>query len=247
MSGKRRRDVVTGPVRIGSTNLDYVTPEKKDLDHLDHLVDHLYATPLADGRKIAGLVLLTQETKNFRLVAVLRAVGQLLGKFKLPRPMVMQGHGQAKAGTAIAAYGVHLQRVRMFLGGVSRATLPRWVTRGRLQMVGGVLALLSVHVFPPRTGWPSQERYLRKVRRHLARAERRGREWVVGGDFNHDISVVAKILGGHIVPGATHGGIGLIVSDGVRVLRHGRDTYGERHGETDHPAVWVDVELKAAV
>lgn len=240
-----RRDVVDGPVRVGSANLDYVTGVKKDRDHLRHLVSHLYAKPLADGRKLAGLVLLTQETKNFRLVAVLRSVGHILARFHLPRPMVMQGNGAAKAGTAIAAYGVTLQRLRLFLGGLSKATLPRWVTRGRLTMAGGILALFSAHVPPPRAGWAAQERYLKRLRKKLARAERHGHAWAVGGDFNHNISVVAKILCGRIVPGATQGGIGIIVSDRVSLLRHGRDSYGMKHDETDHPAVWADLEVKA--
>lgn len=219
-------------VRLVTSNLDWATGVNKDRDQLGHLVTRLYAA--------WGLVLLTQETKNFRLLAVLRA---LTARYHLPRPLVMQGVGPAKAGTAMAGIGVRVQRFRLFLGGRSRATLPRWVTRGRVRLSGGVLALFSAHVPPPRVGWAPQEKYLRRLRRRLARVEARGHSWAVGGDFNADIQRVAQLLGGHVLPGATPRGIGIIASAGVKTTRFGRDTYGLRQGDTDHPAVWADVKI----
>lgn len=237
-------------VRLVSENLDYNTGEKKDRDNLRHLVKHLYARATAastDSQPLDGLVLLTQETKNIRLVTVLRTVGRILGRFHLPRPTVMQGTGPAKAGTAIAAYGVRLRRLRLFLGGLSRATLPRWVTKAWLRLPSGVCEVFSAHVFPPRVGDAPRIQYLHKLRRRVARAERRGHGWAVGGDFNYDIEKVAEILGGHVVKGSTTGGIGIIVSDNVVVSASGRDTYGLKRHDTDHPAVWCDVEdVKAA-
>lgn len=235
-------------VRLVSENLDFVTPVPKDRVNLRHLVKKLYAQARPP---VDGMVLLTQETKNLRLVAVLRWVGHHIhrGLFAryVPLPLVMQGRGPAKSGTAIAAYGVTLRRLHLFLGGRSRATLPRWVTKAWLQMPSNVLELFSAHVPPPRAGDNDQLRYLRKLRRRLARVERRGHGWAACGDFNRNIGEVARILGGRVVQGSTQGGIGIIVSAHVVVSDSGRDTYGVRHKDTDHPAVWCDVDdVKAA-
>jgi hypothetical protein len=230
-----------GPVRIATANLDFATGVRRDTDQLRHLVARLFALPAKHG-KVAGLVLGTQETKNFRLVAVLRAIGGLLGRFHLPRPEVMQGHGAAKAGTAIAAYRVRLLRRRLFLGGTSRSTLPRWVTRAWVQLPSNVLEILDAHVPPPRAGSAAQLRYLHRVRKRTARAERRGHGWAVLADFNRNIHAVAEILGGKVIHGSTTGGIGIIVSHDVEISASGRDTYGLQHHDTDHPAVWADVD-----
>lgn len=231
----------SGPVRIATANLDFATGVRRDTDQLSHLVRRLYAVPAKRGQT-AGLLIGTQETKNFRLVAVLRAIGDVLGRFHLPRPEVMQGTGPAKAGTAIAAYGLRLRRRRLFLGGTSRSTLPRWVTRAWVQLASNVLEVLVAHVPPPRAGSAAQLRYLHRLRKRLARAERRRHGWAVLADFNRNIHAVAEILGGKVVHGSTEGGIGIIVSHDVEISDSGRDTYGLDHHDTDHPAVWADVD-----
>lgn len=224
-------------LRLEVANLDFATGVRKDRDQLGHLVRRLYAR--AD-KHLSGMVLLTQETKNIRLLAVLRVVGGLLSRTRLPVPSVMQGHGPAKSGTALAAYGVKLHRPRLFLGGRSRSTLPRWVTRGWVAVPSGRLYVFSAHVPPPRAGDAAQVAYLQRVRKRLADIEARGHGWVVGADFNHNLAGVARLLGGHGY--GTIRGIGFVASHNVKVSGNGRDDYGMRHGDTDHPAWWLDAE-----
>jgi hypothetical protein len=116
------------------------------------------------------------------------------------------------------------------------------VTRAWIQLASNVLEVLVAHIPPPRAGSAAQLRYLHGLRKRLARAERRGHGWAVLGDFNRNMHAVAEILGGRVVHGSLIGGIGIIVSRDVELSDSGRDAYGLEHRDTDHPAVWADVD-----
>jgi hypothetical protein len=233
---------VTGAVRFVTANLDWATGEKKDTDNLQHLVKRLYTN--RPGH-VEGVVLGAQEARNLRIAGLLTVVAKLLQLVKIPVPKVVQGIGAARAGTAIAAFGVKLHYARLILSAAtSKVTLARWVTRAGVDVAGGRVETFVLHVKPPRAGRPSQVKQLRVVEKLCRRAEKRGHGWVVLADYNLPKTVIVSVLRG-VYYGTPHG-IGICVSKNLLVTGQGRDSYGVQHKDTDHPAWFVDVSgLKA--
>lgn len=224
-------------VRLLTANLQFTRTAAKHDDYLAHLVEGHWTKRPATR---TGLVIGTQETKNYRLLGALRSIARLAGKARLPVPEVFQGNGAAQSGTALAAYGIDLRHPGIWLGGQSRATLPRWVTRAGVDVPGGRCEVLDAHIPPPRSGKAPQQAYIGRVKRRTKRAEKRGHAWAVTGDFNTDLFAVAKQLNG--VAYGLRGGIGIVVSKNLKVSHDGRDDYGVDNHLADHPAWWIDVE-----
>ena len=224
---------MTRPVRertrIYSANLAYQTGPAKDRDHLRHL---LAAAALAG---VAAVVVLGQEAKNLRLRQVVKGI-----KARLRRGLRVHQDERSDAtrGSVILARGLKTRGFSLYLGGDSRATLPRWIARVGVDIQGKRTVLIAAHNFPKRAGEKARDRYLRRLKAIVDRAERQGKEWIVGIDANMPIEWVAEFLGGRAYG---HGIDGLIVSDGLDVLDHGVDRYGKRHGQTDHLVPWIEV------
>lgn len=207
------------PTKIVAANLLYGRgAHRRARRHLRHLLDR-------PGPVVIGV----QEAKHVTLATVLGILARVMQRTTSP----------ALAGSAIITRGVLASRFRLFLGGVSSATLPRWIARVRVQLpAGSPLVVFSAHVPPARAGRRAQDRYLARLKRRTDRLTRRGVAWVVCIDANMPISQVAQMLGGRAYG---TGIVGLIVSDLVDVADHGIDRYGEDHDLTDHPAPWIEI------
>lgn len=219
-----------------TANANFGTGNRKDKPALRRLTERLRRrSARTTATHAPPQILFLQEAKTGRMA-------RLLGRLWRG----LQGKGPARSGTALLARGVRLRRLGLWLGGDSAATLPRWVTRGSLPLLTGKrLVLMSVHIFPPRSGKAAQDRYVRRLARRLRRIERRGHEWVVGADANMDMDIFARHLGGI----AHHHGCieGFVTSRGVRVVAAGTDRTGLRMGAFDHPSRWIEVEgIRAA-
>lgn len=233
-------------IRLVTANIDFATGPKKDRGPLRRLVGLPVRLARAVRRRKVPpadppVVLFVQEAKTGRIASLLG------GLFK-----GLQGRGEAQAGTALFSRGIKLHGLRLWLGGDSTETLPRWVTRGALRVPlldrvrgGGwaevgerVLVCLSVHIFPKRAGADAQNRYVRKLARRLRRIEARGQSWAVGCDANMDLHAFARMIGGT----AYHDGIeGFVCSEDVVVADEGTDLKGEKAGAFDHPSRWVEI------
>lgn len=216
-AARRRLDP---PVRMTTANLDFVTSWRHDLEHLVHLTG-----------VVGALVLFCQEAKNLRGK---HSLANLLGNLFSG----LQGTTIPTAGTALYARGIRLHGMWQWLAGKAPATLARWVTRGRIRVPGGQIVLLSVHIYPLRSGPEARAAYVAELVRRVRRIEAKGYGWVIGCDANMRLPKLAEQLGGN----AYHRGIvGFITSKDVIVTAAGLDTFGLDHGDTDHPAAWIDV------
>lgn len=206
-------------IRIFAANLKFGRrARRRTREHVAHLL-RTTADPVVIG---------VQEAKNVVLATVLARIARALQRTK----------STARAGSAIITRGVRARRFRLFLGGVSSATLPRWIARAKIRTDDGPLVVFSVHVPPARAGSAAQWRYLRRLKKRTDRLTRRGIAWVVCIDANMPIAEVARYLGGRAYG---VGIVGVITSPDVVVARHDIDTYGLRHSLTDHPAPWIDI------
>ncbi|WP_418063170.1 hypothetical protein [Pimelobacter simplex] len=220
-SPAERPPVVAALLRVYSANIDWATGVEKDRRHLAHLL----AT-------VVGAVLIgVQEAKNLRLAAVVARPVRALQRVRTA----------ARRGSGFVARGVRTSRFRIFLGGASRATLPRWIARVRVTVAGKPLVVFSAHVPPKRAGRPAQDRFLRALKRRTDKLSRRGIAWVACIDGNLDLQLVARYLGGTGYGADGDRIVGVIVSDDVIVGDHGVDRFGEEHDLTDHLAPWVDI------
>lgn len=204
-----------------TANLDWATGPKADKPHLEHLCS------LGGERS----VIFAQEAKNLRLAGLLRNVAG--------EHVRQDTRNAAVAGTALLSHGVKLHGWALWLAGDSHSTLPRWIQKGTLREWGTPVECMSVHVFPHRVGRATQQRYVDKAYLHTQHAEKAGHAWIVGTDANMALTDFAHKLGG-VAHG--HGIVGFVVSRNVLVSGEGVDRFGLRHGATDHPAVWIDVE-----
>lgn len=216
-----RRPVVAAQLRIYSANIDWATGAGKDRRHLAHL---LAAT-------VGAVLIGVQEAKNLRLADVVTR----------PVRALQRTRGQARRGSGFVARGVRTSRFRIFLGGVSHVTLPRWVARVRVTVAGKRLVVLSAHAPPKRGGRAAQDRFLRALKRRTDRLSRRGVAWVVCIDGNRDLVEVARYLGGRAYGADGDRIVGVVVSPDVMVGDHGVDRFGDEHDLTDHLAPWVDI------
>lgn len=206
------------PTKIVAANLRYGwRSRRRARRHLEHLLDG--STPVVIG---------VQEAKNVALAAVLGVMARVMQRTTSP----------ALAGSAIVARGVVASKFRLFLGGVSSATLPRWIARSKIRIDGDPLVIFSAHVPPARAGRRAQRRYLTRLKRRTDRLTRKGIAWVVCIDANRAIDDVARMLGGTAYG---VGIVGVIVSELVQVVDHGVDRFGVNNGLTDHPAPWVEI------
>lgn len=234
--------------RLVTANVDFATGDRKDRTALRRLAGLPVRLARAIRRKRLpdtdpSVVLMLQEAKTGRMADLLG------GLFR-----GLQGRGAARSGTALLSRGIRLRGLRLWLGGDSTQTLPRWVTRGHVRVpelertrhgwreLDKVrrLVCMSVHIFPKRAGRDAQLRYVRKLARKLARIENRGHAWAVGVDANMDLDAFARLLGGV----AHHHGdiVGVVTSRNVVVSKAGTSKVGLRLGAFDHPSKWVDVE-----
>lgn len=205
-------------VRIYAANLQYGRgARRRARRHLRHLLDH-------PGPVVIGV----QEAKHVVLATVLGIIARVMQRTTSP----------ALAGSAIITRGVRASRFKLFLGGVSSATLPRWIARVRIRLDDGPLVVFSSHPPPARAGQRAQHRHLARLKRRTDRLTRRGVAWVVCIDANRPIGQVAQMLGGRAYGS---GIVGLIVSELVQVDDHGINDYGDDHDLTDHPAPWITV------
>ncbi len=212
---------MTPVLRLYAANLDWATGPTKDARHLSHLL-----------AAVSWAVLIgVQEAKNVRLRDLV----------DLPGRAFQRTFSAAVRGSGFVARGIRVRRFRLFLGGVSRATLPRWVARCKVRVPGGPLAVFSSHPPPKRAGTAAQDRHLRALRRRLDRRERRGKAWAVCIDGNRDLQEVARFLGGRGYGAEGDRIVGVIVSDRVVVVDHGVDRVGRREGLTDHLVPYVDI------
>lgn len=206
------------PIKIVAANLRYGwRSRRRARRHLEHLLAS--PTPVVIG---------VQEAKNVVLAAVLGVMARVMQRTTSP----------ALAGSAIVTRGVVASRFRLFLGGVSSATLPRWIARATVRVDGSRLVVFSAHVPPARAGQRAQLRYLTRLKRRTDRLTRRGVAWAVCIDANRSIEQVAQMLGGRAYG---VGIVGVIVSELVQVVDHGVDRFGVNNGLTDHPAPWVEI------
>lgn len=206
-------------LRIYAANLKFGRhARRRTRRHVDHLLAN------TQGPVVIGV----QEAKNVVLATVLARIARTFQRTDTP----------ARAGSAIITRGVKARKFRLFLGGVSSSTLPRWIARVRVRIADGPLVVFSVHVPPARAGTASQWRYLIQLKKRTDRLTRRGIAWVVCIDANRPVTEVAHFLGGRAYG---VGIVGVIASPGVVVAKHGVDTLGLRHNLTDHPAPWIDV------
>jgi hypothetical protein len=187
-------------------------------EHLAHLLDAV------DYAVVVGV----QEAKNVWLA-------HLVG---LAARAMQRTTSAAVRGSGIVVRGLPSRNFRLFLGGRSAATLPRWIARCAVRVDGHWLPVFSAHPPPKRAGDAAQDRHLEQLKERIDRAEARGHPWAVCIDANRSILEVAKYLGG-IAYG--EGIVGVIVSRRVIVAGHGIDRYGVHNGLTDHPAPWIDI------
>jgi hypothetical protein len=245
-------------VRMYTANLDFATGPTKDMGALRRMLG-LPKRLKAAVRKgtVPDLaepqILFVQEAKTGRVSSLL--AGLFTGR---------QGRGAARSGTGLFARGIRLHGLRLWLGGDSTETLPRWVTRGwvnlpivrRRVVTGGDghpfvgpqkhrrVYLMSVHIFPMRAGKAAQLRFVAKVRRRVERIERRGHAWIVGTDANMPLHEFARLIGGvpQGDPETLAGIVGFVTSKNVVVSAAGTNAAGLQSGAFDHPSKWIDVE-----
>lgn len=217
-------------VRFKVANLDFATGWRKDADQLTHLT----GSP--------GLVvLLLQEAKN---LLGAHTLASLLGKVWLG----LTGQRQDTAGTAIYARGVKVRGLHQWLLGKFPQTLKRWATQGRIRFRSGILRTISAHIPPKRSGKAAQHRALDKLIRKAKAANRKGWGWLIGADWNMPLHEADAYFRAHGVPCEFYGQdngdgiVGFLCSPNVKVSGNGGDSYGENHGDTDHPSWWLDVE-----
>lgn len=212
-------------VRLVAANLDFTTGERADGKHLAHLFD----------QPAPAVIVGVQEAKNIRLAEVAPP-----GSTAYQKTLTA-----ARRGSGFVARGIKISNFRLFLGGLSKVTEPRWVARGRVHLSGGPLVPFSSHVAPKRAGKAAQDRHLRSLKRRTDKCARNGVAWAVMGDFNRDIEDVARYLNGKVAAAAKGDRIvGVIVSHRVTVLARGVDRYGRQNGLTDHLAPWADVTIR---
>lgn len=210
------------PVRVYAANLDFTQPRRNVRRHLDHL--------LATRPVIIG----AQEAKRFALTEVVRVGVRAVVRQRRSTP--------ARRGTAIISRGVKVGRLRLFLGGVSRATLPRFIATVPVRLPsGGVMVVLSAHVPPRRAGAKAQDAFLDRLATRLDRLDRKGVAWVVCIDANRDLATVARYLGGRGYGADGDRIVGVIASPRVKVADSGVSRFGRDNGLTDHLAPWIDV------
>lgn len=207
--------------RVYSPNLAFTTGWFKDRKHIRHLL----AT--VDYPVIAGV----QEAKNVWLSRLVGAGARAMQRTATP----------AVRGSGIIVRGLRARNFRIFLGGRSAATLPRWIARCAVKIDGHWVRVFSAHPPPKRAGKAAQDRHLAQLKKRTDRAERRGKAWIVCIDANRNLHEVARYLGGRGYGDDRDRIVGVIVSRRVIVGAHGVDRYGIKNGLTDHPAPWIDV------
>ena len=151
--------------------------------------------------------------------------------------LIRQEVGHGLNSTRINGHGVRLvRRPRITVGrvGVHRGVARAYAIIGRRWV-----RVFAVHGLHLRTsGRVAQDAYYATLAKRIHGLNRRGKPWIVGGDFNRNISDVASELGG-----TAHGeGIdGFVVSAGINVRSEGSDNTARRRGWSDHAAHWIDL------
>lgn len=202
---------------FATANMDFA--QDGDVAYLEHLSERASVLALQECKDVnvhaAGLQL------HFRQVAQDR---------KSP----------ARAGTAIVGVDRELRHVAWWLLGRSAVTLPRTVTRAR---VNGIV-VLSAHIAPPRAGFAVQDRQAKRLMLAARRLDRRGIPWVIAADWNRPPAGVRAWAKRYKVKApqyVSRGVCGLLVSHRLHIIDSGADRYAIRHGMSDHAAVWAEV------
>lgn len=221
-----------------TANIDFAKSAAQHQRYLSHLTDN------AD-------ILYIQEAKKIRLRGLLPAHW-----YTNQRIRTASTRGSAlcwKAHTFDAA-PKHRMRLGALPTGIKNgrpavaAMLPRRILVTRAVLNGQKVGLIACHYPPERYSWlwPQMDRRLARIVRNL-HAE--GREIVIGADFNQHPSTVASVLNGRLsdtgirFTAHSDGKIdGLLVTQGIKVVSGGTDTYGKDHRLTDHPAVYIETE-----
>lgn len=151
--------------------------------------------------------------------------------------IAMQEYGRGLSSTRFR--GVRYRRIPLSSLVLGKVGAHRAVARTWVKVDGVWVRVFNLHGLHNKTvGRAAHDAHLGALARHTRALTRKGRRWVVAGDFNESVTYSASRLGGK-----AHGVgiIGFVVSPGLRVTNEGTDAWGKRKGHTDHPAYWIDL------
>lgn len=164
---------------------------------------------------------------------------RILNDVKGPMVLFMQERGRGLRSVRFRKRGIKvLNRALLVLG---RVGVHRGVRRMRIRVGGQRITLFNIHGLHKRSvGKHAHDKHILRLAKRTKRLNRKGKLWLVGGDFNEALSSAARKLGGRYVG---HRIDGFVYSEGLKMSSVEINYVGMKNNWTDHPYVSAKVSI----